>query len=132
MTGLYETFFSTLSGDATLQGLLSATANDKKVYPVWLQGKSSLPAIRVAVSGVTSDIGLPIDRPVVDVYMASAISPTQLNSISARVDVLLNRKRLSGPNGFVMHICYKVVEQDDFDEATQEYRRVIRYSIISK
>lgn len=132
MTGIYETIYSTLSADSALQSLLGGTATDKKVYPVWLQGKSNLPAIRVAVLGVTSDIGLAIDRPVVDVYMASAISPTQLNSISARVDQLLNRKRLSGPNGFVVHLCYKVVEQDDFDEATQEYRRVIRYSIISK
>lgn len=132
MTGIYETFYSTLSTDSALQSLLGGTSADKKVYPVWLQGKSNLPAIRVAVLGVTSDIGLTIDRPVVDVYMASAISPTQLNSISARVDVLLNRKRLSGPNGFVVHLCYKVVEQDDFDESTQEYRRVIRYSIISK
>jgi len=130
MVGVYESFFSALGGDAALQTLLSGTSADKKVYPITHVGKGILPAIRIAVLSGASDVGLPIDRPTVDVLISSGVSTTQLNAISKRIDELLNRKRLSGPNGVVVHLCHKVYEADGFDDQAQEYRRIIRYNLI--
>lgn len=130
MVGVYESFFSALSGDATLQTLLSGSSSDKKVYPITHVGSGALPAIRIAVLSGASDVGLLIDRPTVDLLISSAASTTELNTISARVDVLLNRKRLSGPNGVVVHLCHKVYEADGYDDQAQEYRRIIRYNLI--
>jgi len=66
----------------------------------------------------------------VNILISSKVSTTELNTISARVDVLLNRKRLSGPNGVVVHLCHKVYEADGYDDQSLEYRRVLRYSLI--
>jgi hypothetical protein len=44
--------------------------------------------------------------------------------------VLLNRKRLAGPGGVVLHLSHKVAQRDFFDDPSLEYRRVIRYSVI--
>lgn len=130
MVGVYESFFTALSGDATLQTLLSGSATDKKVYPITHVGKGNLPAVRIAVLSGSSDVGLPVDRPTVDVLVSSANSTTELNTISARIDVLLNRKRLAGPNGVVVHLCQKIYEADGYDDQSLEYRRIIRYNLI--
>jgi len=130
MTGVYEAFFSALSGDATLQTLLGGTPTDKKVYPVSFTGKSGPPAIRVAVLGGGSDVGLGIDRPIVDIVIVSKISAAEINTIGNRIDIVLNRKRLAGPNGAVLHLSHKITQRDFFDDPSLEYRRVIRYSVI--
>ncbi len=130
MVGVYESFLTALGGDATLQTLLSGSNTDKKVYPIYHVGSSNLPAIRIAVLSGSADVGLPIDRPTVDVLISSGTSTTELNTISARVDTLINRKRLSGPNGVVVHLCQKVYEADGYDDQAQEYRRIIRYNLI--
>ena len=130
MVGVYESFFTALSGDATLQTALSGSNTDKKVYPITHVGSGTLPAIRIAVLSGASDIGLPVDRPTVDLLISSGVSTTELNTISKRVDELLNRKRLSGPDGVVVHLCHKVYEADGYDDQALEYRRIIRYNLI--
>jgi hypothetical protein len=130
MYGIYEAFFTALSSDAQLQTLLGGTATDKKVYPVYNPGKSNLPSIRVAIYGGGSDVALGVDRPIVDVLIVSKNGAAEMNTIGNRVDVVLNRKRLSGPNGTVLHLSHKVTEQDIYDDTSLEYRRVIRYSVI--
>ena len=130
MVGVYESFFTVLGGDSALQTLLGGSATDKKVYPITHVGKESLPAIRIAVLSGASDVGLAIDRPTVDFLISSKTSTTELNAVSKRVDELINRKRLSGPNGVVVHLCQKVYEADGYDDQSLEYRRIMRYSLI--
>ena len=130
MVGIYEAFFSALGSDTQLQTLLGGTATDKKVYPVFHQGKSNPPSIRVAIYSGGSDVALGVDRPVVDVLVTSRNSAAEMNTIGNRVDVVLNRTRLSGPNGVVLHLSHKVAERDYYDDPSLEYRRVIRYSVI--
>ncbi len=130
MDGIYEAFFTALSGDSSLQTLLGGSATDKKVYPITNTGRSTLPAVRVAVVAGSSDLGLPIDRPVVDVLIASSASATELNNIGSAIDAVLNRERLSGPNGAVLHVARKIAQRDGYDPNTLEYRRVIRYQVI--
>lgn len=130
MYGIYEAFFSALSADAQLQTLLGGTATDKKVYPVYNPGKSNPPSIRVLIYGGGSDVALGVDRPIVDIMIVSKTGAAEMNTIGNRVDVVLNRKRLSGPNGTVLHLSHKVMEQDFYDDTSLEYRRVIRYSVI--
>lgn len=130
MNGVYETFFSTLGGDNTLQTLLGGTATDKKVYPINFTGKGGAPAIRVAILGGGSDVALGVDRPIVDIVIVSKASAAEINTIGNRVDVLLNRKRLAGPGGVVLHLSHKVAQRDFFDDPSLEYRRVLRYSVI--
>jgi hypothetical protein len=128
--GVYEAFFTALSGDVTLQSLLGGSATDKKVYPIATTGRSELPAIKVAVVAGSSDLGLNIDRPVVDVLISSLVSTSELNNIGNAVDSVLNRKRLSGPNGSVLHVVRKIAQRDDYDPNVLEYRRVIRYTVV--
>lgn len=130
MVGVYESFFTVLGGDSALQTLLGGSSTDKKVYPITHVGKESLPAIRIAVLSGASDVGLAIDRPTVDFLISSKTSTTELNAVSKRVDELINRKRLSGPNGVVVHLCHKVYEADGYDDQSLEYRRIMRYSLI--
>lgn len=127
---MYEALFSALSGDATLQTLLSGSASDRKIYPIYHVGRADLPAIRMAVFSGSSDIGLPVDRTTVDLLVSSKKNTTELNSITKRVDELLNRKRLSGPSGTVLHLCNKIYEADGYDENTLEYQKIVRYNII--
>jgi hypothetical protein len=129
MVGVYETLFSTLSGDGTLQALLSGTGTDKKVYPISHVGRSSLPSVRIAVMNGKSDVGLLVDRTTVDLLVSSKTSTTELNTISARIDTLLNRKRLSS-GSTVMHLLQKVYETDGYDDQSLEYRRLMRFYII--
>lgn len=130
MTGIYEAFFSALGGDNTLQTLLGGTASDKRVYPINYHGKAVAPAIRVSILAGISDVGLPVERPVVDLVIVSTVSATEINTIGNRVDMVLNRKRLAGPNGAVLHLSHKIAQRDTFDDQSLEYRRVIRYSVI--
>jgi len=132
MKGLYETFFSALSADGSLQGLLSGSAIDKKVYPIHHVGASRPPAVRIAVLSGSSEVGRLVERVVVDVLIASASGTTELNSISKRIDELVNRQRLPGPNGVVVHLCIKMLERDAYDAKSLEYRRIIRYGVIMK
>jgi len=129
MVGVYETLFSTLSGDSSLQVLLSGTSTDKKVYPISHVGRSSLPSVRIAVMNGKSDVGLLVDRTTVDLLVSSKTSTTELNTISARIDTLLNRKRLSS-GSTVMHLLQKVYETDGYDDQSLEYRRLMRFYII--
>jgi len=131
MKGLYETFFSVLSADGSLQGLLSGSAVDKKVYPIHHVGVSRPPAVRIAVLNGNSEVGRLVERVVVDVLIASASGTTELNSISKRLDELVNRQRLSGPD-VVVHLCIKMLERDAYDAKSLEYRRIIRYGVIMK
>jgi hypothetical protein len=128
--GVYEAFFTALSGDEALQTLLGGSATDRKVYPVTFTGRSELPAVRIAVVAGSSDLGLPIDRPLVDVLISSNVSATELNNIGSAVDEVLNRERLSGPNGAVLHAVWKLAQRDDYDPNVLEYRRVIRYTVV--
>jgi len=128
--GIYEAFFTALSGDSSLQTLLGGSATDKKVYPITYTGRSALPAVRIAVVAGSSDLGLPIDRPVVDVLIASNVSATEINNIGSAIDSVLNRERLSGPSGAVLHVVLKIAQRDGYDPNTLEYRRVIRYQVI--
>jgi len=128
--GVYEAFFTALSGDVTLQTLLGGSATDKKVYPIAYTGPSELPAIKVAVVAGSSDLGLSIDRPVVDVLISSLDSASELNNIGNAVDAILNRERLSGPNGAVLHVVRKIAQRDDYNPNVLEYRRVIRYIVV--
>ena len=130
MNGVYEAFFSALSGDGTLQTLLGGSAADKKVYPITFTGRSALPAIRIAIVSGSSDLGLQIDRPIVDVLISSNNTATEVNNIGTAVDAVLNRERLSGPNGTVLHAVWKLAQRDDYDPNVLEYRRVIRYTVI--
>lgn len=130
MDGIYEAFFTALSGDSSLQTLLGGSATDKKVYPITYTGRSALPAVRIAVVAGSSDLGLNIDRPVVDVLIASNVSATEINNIGSAVDAVLNRERLSGPSGAVLHVVLKIAQRDGYDPNTLEYRRVIRYQVI--
>ena len=129
MVGVYEALFSTLGGDSSLQGLLAGTAADKKVYPIARVGKTNTPSVRVAVLNGRSDVGLAIDRITVDLLVSSRVSTTELNTISARIDALLNRKRIN-TGSTVMHLLQKVYEADGYDEQTLEYQRLMRFYII--
>lgn len=80
----------------------------------------------------SSEVGRLVERVVVDVLIASVSGTTQLNSISKRVDELVNRQRLAGPNGTVVHLCVKMFERDAYDSKSLEYRRIIRYGVIMK
>jgi hypothetical protein len=128
--GVYEAFFTALSGDVTLQTLLGGSATDKKIYPIATTGPSELPAIQIAVVAGSSDLGFNIDRPVVDVLISSLNSATELNNIGNAVDAVLNRERLSGPNGAVLHVVRKIAQRDDYNPNVLEYRRVIRYIVV--
>lgn len=129
MVGVYEVVFSTLSGDATLQGLLGGTAEDRKIYPITDTSRVALPAIRMAVLAGESLLGFSVNKPEVEITIASSVGASQLGSISNRVDTLVNRARLGG-NGVIVHLMKKIKESDEFDQETQEYRRCIRYVII--
>ena len=129
MVGVYEVVFSTLSGDATLQGLLGGTAEDRKIYPITDTSRVALPAIRMAVLAGESLLGFSVNKPEVEITIASSVGASQLGSISHRVDFLVNRARLGG-NGVIVHLMKKIKESDEFDQETQEYRRCIRYIII--
>ena len=131
MKGLYETFFSVLSADNSLQSLLSGTSVDKKVYPIHHVGASRPPAVRIAVLNGNSEVGRSVERVVVDVLIASASGTTELNSISKRIDELVNRQRLSGSD-VVVHLCIKMLERDAYNAKSLEYRRIIRYGVIMK
>ena len=129
MVGVYEVLFSKISGDATLQGLLGGTSEDRKIYPITDTSRVALPAIRMAVLAGESLLGFGINKPEVEITIASSVGASQLGSISNRVDTLVNRARLGG-NGVIVHLMKKIKESDEFDQQTQEYRRCIRYIII--
>ena len=131
MTGLYELIFATLSADATLQALLSGTALDRKVYPVQDLGQTALPAIGMAIWSGRADIGHAIERPILDLTVASKLSVDEVVAIGTQVDSLLNRKRLAG-NGRVIHLSIKQFERDDFNSTTQEYTRDVRYAFTAQ
>ena len=130
MVGLYEIVFSTLSGDNQLQSLLGGTNTDKRIYPITHDGVTEPPAVRFAILSGNSDIGHPVDRPVIDLELVSATGITQLNLIQARIDAVVNRKRLSNAN-IIVHLCYKVFEADEYDPEAREYRRIVRYNLIT-
>jgi len=99
--GIYESLFSKLGGDATLQTSLSGTAGDKKIYPITATVRTALPAIKISVESGTSDAAFGINRP----------------------------KNFLG-SGITVHFVKKVAERDEYDEATLEYRRRLRYKLI--
>jgi hypothetical protein len=129
VVGVYEVLFSTLSGDATLQGLLGGTSEDRKIYPITDTSRVALPAIRMAVLAGESQMAFSVNKPEVEITIASSIGASQLGSVAHRVDTLVNRARLGG-NGIIIHLAKKIKESDEFDQETQEYRRCIRYVII--
>ena len=130
MVGLYEVLFSALSGDNQLQTILGGNNSDKKIYPITHDGATEPPAVRFAILSGNSDIGHPVDRPVIDLELVSATGVTQLNLIQERVDAIVNRKRLSNAN-IIVHLCYKVFEADEYDPEAREYRRIVRYNLIT-
>jgi len=127
--GIYESLFSKLGGDATLQTSLSGTANDKKIYPITATVRTALPAIKISVESGTSDAAFGINRPEVEVLVVSTAGAPQLSEISNRVDALINTKNFAG-SGIKIHLVKKIAEQDEYDEATLEYRRRLRYKLI--
>lgn len=129
MKGIYESLFSKLGGDATLQTSLSGTANDKKIYPITATVRTALPAIKISVESGTSDAAFGINRPEVEVLVVSTAGAPQLSEISNRVDALINTKNFAG-SGIKIHLVKKIAEQDEYDEATLEYRRRLRYKLI--
>ncbi len=129
MKGIYESLFSKLGGDATLQTSLSGTAGDKKIYPITATVRTALPAIKISVESGTSDAAFGINRPEVELLVVSATGSPQLSEISNRVDALINTKNFLG-SGITVHFVKKVAERDEYDEATLEYRRRLRYKLI--
>lgn len=129
MKGIYESLFSKLGGDATLQTSLSGTASDKKIYPITATVRTALPAIKISVESGTSDVAFGISRPEVEVLVVSSTGSPQLGEISGRIDVLINAKSFAG-SGINVHLAKKVAERDEYDEATLEYRRRLRYKLI--
>ena len=129
MKGIYESLFSKLGGDATLQTSLSGTASDKKIYPITATVRTALPAIKISVESGTSDAAFGISRPEVEVLVVSSTGSPQLGEISGRIDVLINAKSFAG-SGINIHLAKKVAERDEYDEATLEYRRRLRYKLI--
>lgn len=129
MKGIYESLFSKLGGDATLQTSLSGSASDKKIYPITATVRTALPAIKISVESGTSDAAFGINRPEVEVLVVSSTGSPQLSEISNRVDVLINTKSFAG-SGINIHLAKKIAERDEYDEATLEYRRRLRYRLI--
>ena len=130
MVGIYETVFTVLSQDATLQSALNGNSANKKIYPIHHRQKESSPAIRVAVLSTSSDVGHPIERPIVDFLIDSGAGVTELNAISKRVDELMNRQRLGIANPeTVIHLCQKIFERDSWEPISNQYRRVVRYAL---
>lgn len=129
MKGIYESLFSKLGGDATLQTSLGGTTGDKKIYPITATVRTALPAIKISVESGTSDASFGINRPEVEVMVVSATGSPQLSEISNRVDALINTKNFLG-SGITVHFVKKVAERDEYDEATLEYRRRLRYKLI--
>lgn len=129
MKGIYESLFSKLGGDATLQTSLGGTAGDKKIYPITATVRTALPAIKISVESGTSDAAFGINRPEVEIMVVSTTGSPQLSEISNRVDALINTKNFLG-SGITVHLVKKVAERDEYDEATLEYRRRLRYKLI--
>lgn len=131
MTGLYELFFSILGGDAQLQSLLEGTASDKKVYPDASLARQTAPAVGMSLWSDRSDIGFPVQRPSLDLEIVSKVSRTQVVSIDARIEALLNRKRLAG-NGRIVHLAVLQFARDDFNEEAREFVRNVRYALVAQ
>lgn len=129
MKGIYESLFSKLGGDATLQTSLGGSASDKKIYPITATVRTALPAIKISVESGTSDAAFGINRPEVEVLVVSTTGSPQLSEISNRVDALINTKNFAG-SGIKIHLVKKIAERDEYDEATLEYRRRLRYKLI--
>lgn len=129
MNGIYETLFARLGGDATLQSLLGGSNSDKKIYPITATVRTALPAVRISVEAGITEVGLGISKPSVEVLVVSSAGTTQLGQISNQIDSLLNIKSFAG-SGIKVHLAKKVAEQDEYDEATMEYRRRLRYNLI--
>ena len=130
VVGIYETVFSTLSSDATLQTALGGTASNRKIFPIHHRQKESSPAIRVAVLNTSSDVGHPIERPIIDFLIDSGAGVTELNTISLRMDQLMNRQRLAlNSPKTVIHLCQKIFERDSFEPISNQYRRIVRYAL---
>lgn len=129
MKGIYESLFSKLGGDATLQTSLGGSASDKKIYPITATVRTALPAIKISVESGTSDAAFGINRPEVEVLVVSTTGSPQLSEISNRVDALINTKNFVG-SGIKIHLVKKIAERDEYDEATLEYRRRLRYKLI--
>lgn len=131
MSGVYDVVFAALSGDATLQGLLGGSSTDKKVYPVMDLSPTALPAVTMAVTSESSDVGHPIDRPVLDLTVMSTASAEECIGIEQRIKSLLHRKRLAY-GGTVIHLAKREYAHDDFSPETQEYVRAVRYGLIAQ
>lgn len=131
MTGLYELFYSILTGDGTLEGLLGGTGSDTKVYPVKDLGRAALPAVGMTIVAGPSDIGRLIERPMLELEIQSKVSSDEVVSIASRIETLLNRKRLTG-SGRIVHLCSKTYDHDDFDRDAQEFIRNVRYALIAQ
>lgn len=112
-----------------MQTSLSGTASDKKIYPITATVRTALPAIKISVESGTSDAAFGINRPEVEVLVVSSTGSPQLSEISNRVDALINAKSFAG-SGIKIHLAKKVAERDEYDEATLEYRRRLRYKLI--
>jgi hypothetical protein len=131
MTGLYELFYATLSGDSALQALLGGTPTDTKVYPVTDLGRASLPAVGMSITAGSADVGRPIERPLLDLTISSKVSATEVVGIADRIATLLNRVRLAG-NGRIVHLSLKQYEHDDFVPEALEFTRNARYALIAQ
>jgi hypothetical protein len=129
VNGIYETLFSKLGGDATLQSLLGGTSGDKKIYPITATVRTALPAVKISVEGGETEVGFSINKPSVEVMVVSTAGATELGQISNRIDTLLNIQSFAG-SGIKVHLVKKVAERDEYDEATLEYRRRLRYNMI--
>jgi hypothetical protein len=130
VVGIYETVFSVLSGDTSLQSTLGGSATNRKIFPIHHRQKESSPAIRVAVLSTSSDVGHRIERPIVDFLIDSGAGVTELNAISKRLDELMNRQRLGlGNPKTVFHLCQKIFERDSWEPISNQYRRIVRYSL---
>lgn len=131
MTGLYELFYGVLAGDATLQSALGATASNTKVHPVEDIGRVVPPAVSLTVWSGSADVGLPIERPVLDISIRSKVGVSEVVTIASRIEALLNRKSFIG-QGRVVHLCRKEYDRDDFEPAVQEFTRDVRYALVAQ
>jgi hypothetical protein len=85
--------------------------------------------VKISVEGGETEVGFSINKPSVEVMVVSTAGATELGQISNRIDTLLNIQSFAG-SGIKVHLVKKVAERDEYDEATLEYRRRLRYNMI--
>lgn len=126
---MYAVIYARLANDAALAALLGGTATDTRIYPVADLAAAEHPAVGMTLWNGPSDVGLPIDRPVLDLLVVSRVGADEVEAISSRIDALLDRANFSG-SGVVVHLARREYVHDDFRPEDREFGRDLRYGLI--